>query len=52
MDLIAVPLNLAALDPDGSFGPISCMIKYINMPGTAHMYQSFTSDFNPTMYQN
>lgn len=31
MDLIAVMLNLLALDPDGPFGPISFMIKGINM---------------------
>lgn len=31
MDLIAVAANLVALHPDGSFGPISCMIKHINM---------------------
>lgn len=31
MDLIAVMLNLLALNPDGPFGPISFMIKHINM---------------------
>lgn len=31
MDLIAVMLNLLALDPDGPFGPISFLIKCINM---------------------
>lgn len=31
MDLIAVMLNLLALDPDGPFEQISFMIKCINM---------------------
>lgn len=31
MDLIAVMLNLLALDPDGPFEQISFMIKRINM---------------------